>query len=825
MQTYTITINSEPLEAVTPLSKAKKSVKKAPELPLGLTPQDILNDYALGFESRQISLMGRKEVFAGKAKFGIFGDGKELPQLALARVFRNGDFRSGYYRDQTLMMAIGALTSQQFFAQLYAHPSLEAEPSSGGRQMSCHFSNRFLDEKGDWKDLTTQKNSSSDISPTSGQMPRLVGLAFASKLFRNNIQLHPYSKFSKNGNEIAFGTIGNASTSEGPFFEAFNAAGVLQIPMLISVWDDDYGISVPKEYHTTKGSISAALEGFARSGKLEGFEIIKVSGWDYPALLEAYEKAEKICRIEHVPVLVHVTELTQPQGHSTSGSHERYKDKIRLDWEKDHDCMARMRSWILESGMASENQLEEIEKNATEAARNARNASWKDFNSEIKPDIDSTLQVLESAIQEGILVEQFSNLKTHFLAEQYPIRSDALRTVNQAIRILRGQNSEIRNQFIELKRRFEIENTERFNTHLHSQSEWSAMRIEENPPLYSDESPLLDGREILQAFFNKTFETNPLVFAIGEDVGKIGDVNQGFAGLQEKYGEIRISDTGIRECTIVGQGIGAAMRGLRPIVEIQYLDYLLYALQIMSDDLATLQYRTKGGQKAPLIVRTRGHRLEGIWHAGSPMGVILHALRGMYVLTPRNMTQAVGFYNTLLKSDEPGLIIECLNGYRLKEKLPENLLDITLPLGVPEILRSGTDITLVTYGSMCRICLEAADLLATVGIKAEVIDAQSLLPFDVTHTIVQSLKKTNRIIFADEDVPGGATSYMMQQVIEIQGGYQYLDSKPKTVTAQAHRPAYASDGDYFSKPTPDSIFEVAYSLMNEVNPSSFPDLY
>lgn len=825
MRSYTNTLKILPLEAVTSQLKTKKTSKKAVQIPLGLCYEDILNDYALGFESRQISLMGRKEVFAGKAKFGIFGDGKELPQLAMARVFRKGDFRSGYYRDQTFMMAIGALTSQHFFAQLYAHPNLEAEPSSAGRQMSCHFSTRFLDEKGDWLDLTSLKNSSSDISPTSGQMPRLVGLAYASKLFRKNKNLHSFPKFSNMGNEIAFGTIGNASTSEGPFFEAFNAAGVLQIPMLISVWDDDYGISVPKEYHTTKGSISEALQGFARSGNGSGFEILKVNGWDYPALLEAYEKAEKICRKEHIPVLIHVTELTQPQGHSTSGSHERYKDKTRLDWEKEHDCLAHMKSWILQSGIATEAQLEEIEKKATDSARNARNASWKAFNAEIKSDIDAVSNLLDQAIQDNIQVSEFTSLKSHFLSEQFPIRSDALRTVNQALRILRGQDVGIRNQFLVLKDRMEKENADRFNSHLYSQSEWSAMEIGLNLPQYLDSSPLMDGREILQAFFDKTFEINPLVFAIGEDVGKIGDVNQGFAGLQEKYGEIRITDTGIRECTIVGQGIGAAMRGLRPIVEIQYLDYLLYALQILSDDASTLQYRTKGGQKAPLIVRTRGHRLEGVWHAGSPMGVILNALRGMYVLTPRNMTQAVGFYNTLLKSDEPGLIIECLNGYRLKEKLPENLLDITLPLGVPEILRSGNDITLVTYGSMCRICLDAADQLSGLGIEVEVIDVQSLLPFDVNHSIVESLKKTNRVIFADEDVPGGATSFMMQQVLENQNGYRYLDAKPITITAQAHRPAYASDGDYFSKPTADTLFEAAYSLMNEANPIQFPDLY
>lgn len=821
----TINITPPDLETTTPTLKAKRTEKTNIPLPLGLNRKDILDDYSLAFESRQVSLMGRKEVFAGKAKFGIFGDGKELPQLAMARVFKNGDFRSGYYRDQTFMMAIGALTSQQFFAQLYAHPSLEAEPSSAGRQMSCHFSNRFLDENGDWKDLTAQKNSSSDISPTSGQMPRLLGLAFASKLFRQNKALHAYNTFSKKGNEIAFGTIGNASTSEGPFFETINAAGVLQVPMLVSVWDDDFGISVPKEYHTTKGSISEALRGFQRNGTGQGFEIFVVKGWDYPALLATYEKAEAMCRKEHVPVLIHVTELTQPQGHSTSGSHERYKDKARLEWEKNHDGVFIMKSWMLDSGLASESELLEIELQATERAKTARNNSWKAFLAESRGDVDEVLSLLEIGIQQPQIGPHFEQVKAHLLAEQYPIQSDAIRAVNQAIRLVRGENSNLREQLLALKNRLEMDNAERFNSHLYSQSTGSALKIGSNPAQFSEGNPMLDGREILQHFFDKTFETNPLVFAIGEDVGKIGDVNQGFAGLQEKYGEIRISDTGIRECTIIGQGIGAAMRGLRPIVEIQYLDYLLYAIQILSDDVATLQYRTKGGQKAPLIVRTRGHRLEGVWHAGSPMGMILHSLRGMYVLTPRNMTQAAGFYNTLLKSDEPGLIIECLNGYRLKEQLPDNLLEMSVPLGVPEILKEGSDLTIVTYGSMCRICMEAAHLLEAVGIHVEVIDAQSLLPFDINHQIVESLKKTNRIIFADEDVPGGATSYMMQQVLEIQGGYKFLDSAPVTVTAKAHRPAYASDGDYFSKPAPDHVFDAAYKLMNEADSNRFPDIY
>lgn len=794
-------------------------------LPEGLSKADVLKDYFLGCESRQISLLGRKEVFAGKAKFGIFGDGKEVPQLAMARVFENGDFRSGYYRDQTFMMAIGALTSQQFFAQLYAHPSLEADPSSAGRQMSCHFSTRLLDENGDWKNLTQQKNSASDISPTAAQMPRLLGLAYASKLYRNNKSLHAFSQFSIKGNEIAFGTIGNASTSEGVFFESMNAAGVLQVPMLVSVWDDDFGISVPKEYHTTKGSISEAMAGFQKTAKQAGIEIFTVKGWDYPALMATYRKAADLCRTKHVPILLHVTEVTQPQGHSTSGSHERYKTKERLQWEKENDCLEKMRQWILEAGIASAAEVEEIEKKAADNAKNARTAAWKAFNADMKTDFDVCMALLEEGIAKGIQASRLESCKTHLLSEPFPVRSDTLKALNKAIRILVNDSSDLKQKFAALRNQIDLQNADRYNSNLHSTSRYSAMHISENQPQYAEDAALMDGREILQAFFDKTFEANPLVFAIGEDVGKIGDVNQGFAGLQEKYGEIRITDTGIRECTIAGQGIGAALRGLRPIVEIQYLDYLMYALQILTDDLATYQYRTKGGQKAPMIIRTRGHRLEGVWHAGSPLGALINSLRGIYILTPRNMTKAAGFYNTLLQSDEPGLVIECLNGYRLKEKIPSNLGEITVPIGVPEILKEGYDITIVTYGSMTRICMEAAQTLSEMGIEAEVIDAQSLLPFDIDGKCVESLKKTNRIIFADEDVPGGATAFMMQQVLEIQGGYRYLDSRPITITAHPHRPAYASDGDFFSKPSADNVFEAAYALMKEANPSRFPDLF
>lgn len=813
------------METSSPALKKKKSSPKAPESSLSISKESVLSDYAIGFESRQISLLGRKEVFAGKAKFGIFGDGKEVPQLVMARVFEKGDFRSGYYRDQTFMMAIGGLTSQQFFAQLYAHTSLEDEPSSAGRQMSCHFGTRTIDKNGEWKYLTDIKNSSSDISPTAAQMPRLLGLAYASKLYRNNPELHSFTKFSRNGNEIAFGTIGNASTSEGVFFEAMNAAGVLQVPMLVSVWDDDYGISVPKEYHTTKGSISEAMKGFQSSEGSAGIEIFTVKGWDYPALLETYQKAVALCRTTHTPVLIHVQEVTQPQGHSTSGSHERYKTKERLAWEKDNDCLAKMREWMLSAGIATEEEISAIEAKGIEAAKNARTAAWKAFNLDMKSDYDQTVSLLQSGLESGFETEAFLEILTKLKSEQFPVRSDALKSVNEALRLLRTGPDELKRSFVALRKSIDEANTERFNSNLHSETAASATRIDEVLPSYSEEAPLLDGREILQAYFDKLFNNNPLVFAIGEDVGKIGDVNQGFAGLQEKYGEIRITDTGIRECTIAGQGIGAALRGLRPIVEIQYLDYLMYALQILTDDLATIQYRTKGGQRAPMIIRTRGHRLEGVWHAGSPLSVIINSLRGVYVLTPRNMTKAAGFYNTLLKSDEPGLVIECLNGYRLKEKLPENLEDITVPLGVVEVLREGADVTIVTYGSMTRICMDAAEILAQTGIEAEVVDAQSLLPFDLNHDILKSLKKTNRIIFADEDVPGGATAFMMQQVLEIQGGYNFLDSKPRTVTAHPHRPAYASDGDYFSKPSADNIFEVAYELMMEAHPDRFPSLF
>ncbi len=786
------------------------------------TAAEVLADYQLVCESREASLLGRKEVFMGKAKFGIFGDGKEVAQIAMAKVFRNGDHRAGYYRDQTFMLAIGEMTLHHYFAQLYAHTDVHADPASAGRLMNGHFATRMLDERGELKDISQLKNSSADISPTAAQMPRLVGLAYASKLFRNNASLSAFTNLSTNGNEIAFGTIGNASTSEGMFFEAINAAGVLQVPMLVSVWDDEYGISVPKEYQTTKGSISKILAGFQRDKKDKGYELFTAKGWDYEELCRVYAKAEKVCREEHVPVIVHVVEMTQPQGHSTSGSHERYKSKDRLNWETQFDCIAKMREWIIEQGISSSSELDEIEKKAKAYAKKIKDESWKAFNEGIQEDQTRLVQLLEQASTEHAPLTEIMSVLTKTIN---PARYDAIKAAKATMRFLIGKQCTVKTQLAEWLEKVATENEDRYNSHLHSTSEWSALKVEGIAPTYSEKSSLVDGREVLRACFAEALERDPRVLAFGEDVGKIGDVNQGFAGLQEKFGELRVTDTGIRECTIVGQGIGLALRGLRPIAEIQYLDYLLYAIQILSDDLANLQYRTKGGQKAPLIVRTRGHRLEGVWHAGSPMGMILSSLRGMYVLVPRNMVQAAGFYNTLLKSDDPALIIECLNGYRLKEKLPDNIGEFTVPLGVPEVLKEGTDVTIVTYGSMCRIVLEGVAELEEKGISCEVIDVQTLLPFDVNHTIFESVKKTNRVVFADEDVPGGATAFMMQQVLEVQKAYHYLDSAPLTITAKEHRPAYGSDGDYFSKPNPEEIFDRVYELVSEAFPNKFPPVY
>jgi 2-oxoisovalerate dehydrogenase E1 component len=787
--------------------------------------KEILADYRLAVESREASLIGRKEVFMGKAKFGIFGDGKEVAQIAMAKVFRNGDFRSGYYRDQTFMFAIGELTIQQFFAQLYAHTDVEADPSTAGRLMTGHFGTRMLDDAGKLKPLTQLKNSSADISPTAGQMPRLLGLAYASKLFRQNPELKKLTDLSIDGNEIAFGTIGNASTSEGMFFEAINAAGVLQVPMLTSIWDDGYGISVPQEFHTTKGSISKALDGFKRTATEKGFEILVVKGWDYPALVETYRKAEEICRTEHVPVIVHVDEVTQPQGHSTSGSHERYKSKERLAWEAEYDCIRKMREWIIDEVLILPEEVDAIEREAKQAAKEARDRSWKAFMDDVRKDQSIVIGVLGRAIGESNQSEEIQLVHEELVKAINPTRMETMRAAKKALRLMRNEKTASRDELIQWINNAGIDDYNRYSSHLFSQSDESALRVPVVEPIYTENSSIVDGREVLRACFDAALERDPKVLAFGEDVGKIGDVNQGFAGLQQKHGELRVTDTGIRECTIIGQGIGLALRGLRPIAEIQYLDYFIYALQTLSDDLACLQYRTKGGQKAPLIVRTRGHRLEGVWHAGSPIGMILHSLRGIYLITPRNMTQAAGFYNTMLRSDDPAIIIECLNGYRLKEKQPENIGEFTIPLGVPEILREGSDVTIVTYGSMCRVVMEAAEDLEKAGIHCEVIDVQTLLPFDINNVISESVKKTNRVVFADEDVPGGATSYMMQQVLERQDAYRFLDAKPVTITAKEHRPAYASDGDYFTKPNPEEVFEKIYTLMHEADPDRFSPLY
>jgi len=781
---------------------------------------EVLNDYNIAITSRECSLLGRKEVLTGKAKFGIFGDGKEIPQLAMAKAFENGDFRSGYYRDQTFMMAIGALNSVQFFAGLYGHPDADLEPMSAGRQMGGHFATPSLDANGQWKSLKDQKNSSSDISPTAGQMPRLLGLAQASKIYRNVEALPKNNLFSNQGNEVAWGTIGNASTSEGLFFETINAAGVLQVPMVMSVWDDEYGISVHAKYQTTKESISEILKGFQRIENQSGYEIFTVKGWDYPALILTYQQAAKIAREQHVPVLIHVLELTQPQGHSTSGSHERYKSKERLEWEQNLDGIAQMRNWMLSQGIATEAELTELETAAKTEVLEAKKTAWTQYIEPIREEQKELVSLLSEIISNhpnGVFIQPMLN---ELKSIKEPNRKDILSTARKAVRQLIGsQQAGLLSQWIsDYKEKIQP----KYSAYLMSESAQKATNIKEVLPVYADETTQVDGRLVLRDNFDQILGNHPEVLIFGEDSGNIGDVNQGLEGLQEKYGELRVSDVGIREATILGQGIGMAMRGLRPIAEIQYLDYLLYALQIMSDDLATLQYRTHGKQKAPVIIRTRGHRLEGIWHSGSPMGMIIHALRGIHVLVPRNMTKAAGFYNTLLESDEPALLVECLNGYRLKEKMPTNLSEVKTPIGVVETIKTGTDITLVSYGSTLRLVEQAAQELQTLNIDCEIIDAQSLLPFDLRHDCVKSVQKTNRLLVIDEDVPGGASAYLLQQIVEDQNGYAYLDSKPQTLTAEAHRPAYGTDGDYFSKPSVEDMVEKIYKIMHESNPNKYP---
>lgn len=783
---------------------------------------EILNDYKIGRISRECSLLGRKEVLTGKAKFGIFGDGKEVPQLAMAKAFLNGDFRSGYYRDQTFMMAIGALSVEQFFAGLYGHTDIDFDPMSAGRQMGGHFATHSLDKNGNWNNLTQQKNSSSDISPTAGQMPRLLGLAQASKIYRN-VSGIDQTLFSNKGNEVAWGTIGNASTSEGLFFETINAAGVLQVPMVMSVWDDEYGISVHARHQTTKENISEILKGFQRDADNKGFEILRVKGWDYPSLVTTYQTASQIAREEHVPVLIHVQELTQPQGHSTSGSHERYKNADRLAWEAEFDCLAKMKTWIIDNNIATTQELEAIEEAARKAVLDGKKVAWTAFTTPVKSEQQELVAVLQNIANQSenkVFIEKFA---TDLALIKEPIRKDILVTARKVLRMVSRENC--RASLATWIENYTAKIQPKFSSHLFSQSEKAITNSQEIAPTYDPAAEEVDARLVLRDNFDAIFSKYPETLIFGEDSGNIGDVNQGLEGMQEKYGELRVADVGIREATILGQGIGMAMRGLRPIAEIQYLDYLLYAIQIMSDDLATLQYRSAGRQKAPLIIRTRGHRLEGVWHSGSPMGMIINAVRGIHVLVPRNMTKAAGFYNTLLETDEPALVIECLNGYRLKEKMPTNLGAFKTPIGVVETIKTGTDITLVGYGSTLRLIEQAANELESVGINAELIDVQSLLPFDVQHDIVKSVAKTNRLLVIDEDLPGGASAYILQEILENQKAYQHLDSAPQTLTAKPHRPAYGTDGDYFSKPSAEDIFEKVYAIFNEVDPVKYPNLY
>jgi 2-oxoisovalerate dehydrogenase E1 component len=808
----------------------KTPKKKSENLDFQSFKTAVLSDYKLACISRETSLLGRKEVLTGKAKFGIFGDGKELAQLALAKQFKNGDFRSGYYRDQTLMMAIDQLTVRQYFAGLYAHTDIEKEPLSGGRQMGGHFATRNLDENGNWKDLTKQKNSSADISPTGGQMPRLLGLAQASKIYRNHptlADLAEFKKFSTNGNEVAFGTIGDASTSEGPFWETMNAAGVLQVPMVMSVWDDGYGISVPREVQTIKGSISDALSGFQRTADKKGFEIFVTKGWDYAHLCETYEKAVQLAREEHIPVLVHVKEVNQPQGHSTSGSHERYKSSDRLTWETEFDCINKFKEWILAfkvAGeiLASEDDLAVIAQEAKMQVNEEKKAAWADFTAFLKADLDNILPLLADVAANSANKAFIEKEITELTKIKDPIRKEIFNTVRKILRIARGEVFPAKNALKSWLTNETAKNFDRYSEYLHSQSDLAATKVTEVAPTYEATPTFEDGRIILRENFRHIFETRPETLIFGEDAGKIGGVNQSLEGLQEQFGELRIADVGIRECTIIGQGIGMAMRGLRPIAEIQYLDYLLYAIQIMSDDLATLQYRTKGGQKAPLIVSTRGHRLEGIWHSGSPMGMIVNSLRGIHVCVPRNMTKAAGFYNTLLAGDEPALVIEPLNGYRTKEPMPTNIGHFTTPLGVPEIVAAGSDITLVSYGSTFNLCEQALATFTELGISVELIDVQTLLPFDTNHMIAQSLVKTNRLLIVDEDVSSGASAFMLDQLLVKQGAYKFLDAAPVTISAKDHRPAYGTDGDYFSKPSIDDIVEAVYAIMHESDPAQYP---
>jgi pyruvate/2-oxoglutarate/acetoin dehydrogenase E1 component/TPP-dependent pyruvate/acetoin dehydrogenase alpha subunit len=771
--------------------------------------KEVLNDYRFACLSREISLLGRKEVLTGKAKFGIFGDGKEVAQVAVAKFFKPGDFRSGYYRDQTFMLASGITNVEQYFAQLYSDPNLENDPFSAGRQMNAHFVTKNVDEDGEWLNLADQKNTSSDMAPTASQMPRALGLALASKLFRNTAELQEFKNLSNNGNEICFCTIGDASTSEGHFWETINAAGVLQVPLAVFVWDDGYGISVPKKYQTTKASISTALSGMQKAEDSNGIDIYNLKGWDYAGMCEVLEPALQRMRETHIPALFHVEEITQPQGHSTSGSHERYKSPERLEWEKEWDCIKQMKEWIIENTLATIEELNTIQDEARDQVKAGKQKAWEKYILPIKDQVTKAVELINAI---GVSNTEIKNIVTELTINREPMRRDVLKALSKVLDITEVNNDiSLKNYYEYLKKL----NAGLYNTFLYNQGPKSALNVTAINAWYDDDAKTVNGYEVLNKYFDELFATNKKVLAFGEDVGYIGDVNQGFSGLQVKYGDQRIFDTGIRELTIIGQGIGMALRGLRPIAEIQYLDYLLYGLQPLSDDLSTTHFRTVGQQSCPLIVRTRGHRLEGIWHSGSPMGMLINALRGMYICVPRSMVQAVGMYNTLLQSNDPGLMIECLNGYRLKEKLPSNLLAYAVPLGIPEIIKEGTDITLVSYGSTLRIVMDAADRLEKLNISCEVMDVQTLLPFDINHAIVESLKKTNRIIFIDEDVPGGAAAYMFNKVMEEQAGYKHLDVSPRTITAKAHRPGYGSDGDYFSKPNAEEVIAVVKEMMRE----------
>ncbi|MGE5464944.1 MAG: thiamine pyrophosphate-dependent enzyme [Syntrophothermus sp.] len=793
---------------------------------LPLEKEEIIKDYRLAYQSRQASLIGRREVLSGKAKFGIFGDGKELANLAIARAFQKGDWRSGYYRDQTWMFMLGVMSIQEFFAQLYAHADISHESNTGGRSMNAHFASRYINPDGTWKNQTAMYNTAADVSPTGAQMPRTVGLAYASVLYRGLEELQELTQFSRNGNEVAFASIGNASTAEGMFWESVNAIGVLQAPAVITVYDDGYGISVPNQFQMVKENIHDILTGFQRDpcpepDCLRGYDLYQVRGWDYPALLETYTSAAAIAREFHIPQLVHVTEVTQPQGHSTSGSHERYKTPERLRFEEEFDCIRKMREWILESRIATEPELAALEKEDHAAVEDIRKLAWDAYLAPILEERGQVMDMLDEIAGSSSHASELGQIRDRLAALPAPLRRDVHSSAHEALRILREEANPSKQILVEWKNEQDKVNDQRYGSHLYT---GRALAVREVRPVYSDSSPTVMGFEVVNAAFDSMLARDPRVIAFGEDVGFLGDVNQGFKGMQEKYGLLRVIDTGIRETTILGQAIGMAMRGLRPICEIQYLDYLLYALQLMSDDLATLHWRTAGGQAAPVIVRTRGHRLEGIWHAGSPMSGIINLVRGMHVLVPRDMTRAAGFYNTLLKADEPAVIIEVLNAYRIKERLPENIGEFTVPLGVPEVIRQGRDVTIVTYGACCRVALDAAQKLSKVGIEAEILDVQSLLPFDVHGRIVESLRKTNRILFLDEDVPGGASAYMLQEVIEKQGGYFHLDSEPLTLSGTDHRPAYGSDGDYWSKPNAETVFDAVYEMMHEVDPGQYPTI-